>query len=1077
MTPQRLARLIARLRWPIVIAWIVVGILAVRFLPQLSTVVAQQDALTLPRSASYEQAQRLVSRIDPAHPAGSSMLVAIVRKGGLTSADQSFFREHLAKLAAQASKHGISFIQDRWTVQSGAAAAFLSRDRSTEIALVGFHLADVNPATSRALKRVEAGFYGAPAGLRVYYTGDVPIMQDNIQISQAGVNRTAAVTVVLVLAILVLVLRSALAPLINLFTIGLSFLITSGVDAYLGRFGLPLTTFTQTFLIAVLFGAGTDYAIILLNRFREELQRDGDGVEAAIARTFAGAGRTVLFSALTVLVSFATLYFAQFSLYRSGTGVAVGIAVTLLACLTLIPALMAIFGRRLFWPRPPQVGEGTRPLGLWTFSGRIATAHPWWTALALVAVLTPIALLYTGQRSFNTLHQIPQAASVQGFHAVAGAFGEGKVMPVQIVLRTPRDLRTPQGLATIDAVTSALAAQRGVSEVESATWPVGRPIPEFTLADQTGKVATGLGSAVSGAEQLASGLAAAKGKLEAAAGASSRLQAAAENLVNATPTLQSGLLSFAQGASSLGGTAGKLGTAAGQLASGETRLAQAAGTLATSGDKLATGLAAEAKGSATLAQGLTSLSASQTQLGQAAESLTQAIAAWAAAHPGTAASPDWQSIASTATRIDQGLQQSQQGTAALAQGAQSSAAGAGQLASGAQQLAQGLSGLAQGNAQAAKGMQGLARGVQGVDAGLGKLAGAGTKLATGAGNYAQATGQISRGLAQASQGAGQLTPGLAQAAQAAGQLGSGVHVAQVNLAGMAAGAQSSGFYVPASAMGDRSLAQAMQSYISPDGHVAMFTVDLAADPYSSQAIERVPVLVSAAQHALRTSPVRKGTFYAGGQSGLQASLSQLSSHDFNQTAILVLGAIFLLLVILLRSLIMPAFIIASLYATYEAAMGLGQLIFVDVLHHTGVYWVLPFFVLLLLVALGVDYAIFLMSRFEEMLRARTTPAAAIRQALGRMGQVILSAAVIMAGTFGSMAASGVTSLTELGVVVVLGLFLYTFVLLGFFVPAAIAIVGWGLRWPFASGRPRALRPRHRYPRSLRGKLAPAPGAD
>ena len=158
-------------------------------------------------------------------------------------------------------------------------------------------------------------------------------------------------------------------------------------------------------------------------------------------------------------------------------------------------------------------------------------------------------------------------------------------------------------------------------------------------------------------------------------------------------------------------------------------------------------------------------------------------------------------------------------------------------------------------------------------------------------------------------------------------------------------------------------------------------------------------------------------------------------------------------------------------------MALGQLMFVDVLHHTGIYWVLPFFVLLPLVALGVDDAIFLMSRFEEMLRARTTPHAAIRQALGRMGQVILSAAVIMGGTFGSMAASGVTSLTELGVVVVLGLFLYTFVLLGFFVPAATAIVGWGLRWPFASGRPKTLRPRHRYPRALRGKLAPAPGAD
>lgn len=1077
MTPQHISRIIVRLRWPIVIVWIAIALFALKFLPQLSTVVAQQDAVTLPQSASYERATSLVARIDPAQPQKSTMIVAIVRKGGLTPVDQRFFRTHLQKLALKGSRNGLSFVQDRWTVAAGAASAFLSHDRSTEFAVVGFHQSDVNPATAKALSTVEGSFRAAPPGLRVYYTGDVPIMQDNIRISQQGVNRTAAVTVLLVLLILVLVLRSALAPLVNLFTIGLSFLITSGVDAYLGRYGLPLTTFTQTFLIAVLFGAGTDYAIILLNRFREELQRDHESVEGAIARTFAGAGRTVLFSSLTVLVSFATLYFAEFSLYRSGTGVAVGIAVTLLACLTLIPALMAIFGRSLFWPRPPQTGEATRPLRFWTWSGRVATTHPWWTALALVAVLTPVALLYRGQLSFNTLHQIPQAASVQGFHAVASSFGEGKVMPAEIVLDTSGNLRTPQGLATIEAISTALAAQHGVSEVASATRPLGKVVSQFTLAHQTGSVAGGLAPAVAGAKELAGQLGQASSEVQAAAVAGSRLSSAAQRLLLATPSLEKKLLSFAQGAGQIGGAAGKLGSSASQLAQGTSQLAQAAEGLAGGSGKLAAGMGQAASGSVSVANGASSLRQSVAQLAQAAASLSQAIAAWAAAHPGANQSPNWQAIAETAMQLDQGLQVAKGGATALAQGTAGASAAAGQMASSAAQLAQAASGVAQGSAQTAKGAKALASGSSSLGESLSSLAAAGSKLAADTGTFAKSSAAISTGFAQATQGARQLGPGLSLAAAAAGQLGSGIAKAQGSLLGMSKGADSPGFYAPASALRQTSLQGAMQNYISPDGHVALFTVNLIANPYSTGAINEIPVLVSAARHALATSPVHHGKVYAGGQSGLQANLSQISSHDFQQTAFLVLGAIFLLLVILFRSLVIPAYLIASLYATYYVVMGLGQLIFVDILHHTGLYWILPFFVLLLLVALGVDYAIFLMSRFEEMLRQRMTPQQAVRLAMDRMGHVILSAAMIMGGTFGSMAVSGVTSLEELGVVVVIGLFVYTLVLLGFFVPAATAIVGWGLRWPMPSRRPLALRPRHRYGKSARRRLQPAPETD
>ena len=91
-------------------------------------------------------------------------------------------------------------------------------------------------------------------------------------------------------------------------------------------------------------GAGTDYCILLIQRFREEMSHDGDKVEA-LARTVRSVGKTVAFSASTVFVAFFLIGFAQFGLYQSAVGVAIGVAVTLIAGLTLTPALLLIFGK------------------------------------------------------------------------------------------------------------------------------------------------------------------------------------------------------------------------------------------------------------------------------------------------------------------------------------------------------------------------------------------------------------------------------------------------------------------------------------------------------------------------------------------------------------------------------------------------------------------------------------------------------------------------------------------------------------------------------------------------------------
>lgn len=164
-----------------------------------------------------------------------------------------------------------------------------------------------------------------------------------------GLKKTEILILVLVLGILLFVFRSPIAPFLPFLTIGIAFILTRGLVAWSTKAGIPVSSFTETFLIAVLFGARTDYCILLIHRFREEMAKTTDRV-TALLRTTQTVGKTVLLSGSIVFIAFFLIGFAKFGLYQSAVGVSIGIAVTLLAAVTLTPALMLILGPAMYWP-------------------------------------------------------------------------------------------------------------------------------------------------------------------------------------------------------------------------------------------------------------------------------------------------------------------------------------------------------------------------------------------------------------------------------------------------------------------------------------------------------------------------------------------------------------------------------------------------------------------------------------------------------------------------------------------------------------------------------------------------------
>jgi RND superfamily putative drug exporter len=293
-------------------------------------------------------------------------------------------------------------------------------------------------------------------------------------------------------------------------------------------------------------------------------------------------------------------------------------------------------------------------------------------------------------------------------------------------------------------------------------------------------------------------------------------------------------------------------------------------------------------------------------------------------------------------------------------------------------------------------------------------------------------------------------PASKQLTQGFSRLAAGVNRVMSYLSASAAAKKTGdpGFYVSQDAVGNPDIQQAMNVYISPDGHTATFNIILNVDPYSEAALNQFQSITTAAGVALRSSPVDSGTVFATGTTPTQEAVNRLAGQDFTQTVALVLLAIFILLVLMLRSIITPLYVILSLAGTYFVTARLVQAITLHVLHKPGISWTVPFFMFLLLVALGVDYSIFLMSRFGEELGRGVSPQEAIQTAMASMQNVIFSAALIMAVTFGSMLVTGVSSLMELALAMMLGLVLYTVLFLGLFVPACVSVFGMAHFWPF-----------------------------
>ncbi len=362
-----LAKFVVRYRYLVILFWLIILPVVYFKLPSLTSVTSASQTSFLPDSSPAQQAQALTSPFNGKGTATSATLVVYRSNGKLNKFD---FLE-LSNLEAKIKK--IPSVID-------VIDQSLSADGKVETVTIGFKNSVYGPEGSTIVQNIRSMFsnYHSDAGLSLHLGGQLGSLADSDSVDNANKNDTQLLTVIFIIIILIIVYRSLLAPLINLIPAVISLIIAGPIIAESTKFGFQVSSVTQLLLIVLVLGAGTDYGLFLIFRFKEELSL-GLHRKDAVVESLTKVGKTITFSGFTVIAALLCLLIAKFGFYKGlGPSLAIGIAITLIASLTLLPAILAVCGHVIFWPQKNKVNKKPE-IALW---GRVADRviqKPWVT--------------------------------------------------------------------------------------------------------------------------------------------------------------------------------------------------------------------------------------------------------------------------------------------------------------------------------------------------------------------------------------------------------------------------------------------------------------------------------------------------------------------------------------------------------------------------------------------------------------------------------------------------------------------------------------------------------------------------
>ncbi|WP_273736198.1 RND family transporter [Mycolicibacterium septicum] len=252
------------------------------------------------------------------------------------------------------------------------------------------------------------------------------------------------------------------------------------------------------------------------------------------------------------------------------------------------------------------------------------------------------------------------------------------------------------------------------------------------------------------------------------------------------------------------------------------------------------------------------------------------------------------------------------------------------------------------------------------------------------------------------------------------------------------------FYLPPETFNNPDFKRGMKMFLSPDGHAVRFIISHEGDPMSPEGISHIDAIKNAAKEAIKGTPLEGSKIYLGGTAATFKDMQEGANYDLMIAGIAALCLIFIIMLILTRSVVAAAVIVGTVVLSLGASFGLSVLIWQHLIG-LELHWMVLAMAVIVLLAVGADYNLLLVSRFKEEIHAGLNTG--IIRAMGGTGSVVTSAGLVFAFTMMSMAVSELAVIGQVGTTIGLGLLFDTLVIRSFMTPSIAALMGKWFWWP------------------------------
>ncbi|MCA9238144.1 MAG: MMPL family transporter [Planctomycetales bacterium] len=492
----QLGSFVCRRRWWVIAAWLAAALVLRLAAPSWSEVANDGDLDQLPAETTTARATALNAAAFPDDASKSQIVLVFARpEAELTVEDRQYLHEVARAVAAIPD---LPLVDEPWTESTPVVGDMLKsptgKAQRVVVRLTNDLMAVDNIRVLNEVTRVVDELAATkPKGLEVGVTGSAAIGGDMLSAAAESLRNTDRTTVLLVVAALLLIYRSLWLPLVPLAAIAVAVVTSLDLLALLAGWSagsdspaVKVFTTTRIFVVVLLFGAGTDYCLFLIARFRE-LRAAGRSQDEAVTCALGHVGLALAASALTTVVGLAMMAFAEFGKFSySGPAIAVSLLVALAVCVTLAPALLAT---RLGAAVGADTEEDRRERGLLrNFWERIATPvlrRPVGVLAASLVIAAPLAAIgWNVSVTYDIFGELsPQRVSRRGATLLQQYFPPGEVGPLVVLAERPQaDLAGVDGRLTIASLTKPLEDLPGVDKVRSAYRPTGARAGEMSLS-------------------------------------------------------------------------------------------------------------------------------------------------------------------------------------------------------------------------------------------------------------------------------------------------------------------------------------------------------------------------------------------------------------------------------------------------------------------------------------------------------------------------------------------------------------------------------------------------------------------